>query len=49
MISTEITHKAVKIAKTDKKFAYLNLCLELNDSGIIESDEDDEDNDDGND
>jgi len=34
-------------AKTDERFAYLNLRPELNDPEIIESDEDDEDDDGG--
>ena len=46
MISREATRKADKTAKTDKRFAYLNLRLEINDPEIIESDEDEDDDDD---
>ena len=49
MMSREATRKADKTAKTDKRFAYLNLRLELNDPEIIESDEDDEDDEDDDD
>ena len=40
--------KRDQAAKTDERFAYLNLRLELNDPEIIESDEDDENDDDDN-
>ena len=46
MISREATRKADKTAKTDKRFAYLNLRLEINGPEIIESDEDEDDDDD---
>ncbi len=49
MISREATRKADKTAKTDKRFAYLNLRMEINGPEIIESDEDDEDDDDDDD
>jgi hypothetical protein len=49
MISRGAARRAGKTAKTDKRFAYLNLHLEINDPDIIENDEDDEDDDDDDD
>ena len=49
MMSREATRKADKTAKTDERFAYLNLRTELNDREVIESDEDNEEDDDGDD
>ena len=46
MISTEATHKADEIAKTDKRFLYLNLRLDIDDPEIIGCYEDLEDDDD---
>ena len=46
MISREATRKADKTAKTDKRFAHLNLRLEIDGPKITEVDEDDEDEDD---
>ena len=49
MTSRAAARRADKTAKTDKRFAYFNLRLEINDPDIIESDEDDEGDDDDND
>ena len=44
----KVNRQVDKTATTDKRFAYRNLRLELNDQEIIKSDED-EDDDDGDD